>query len=86
MEIKWNSNKMTINKVLLAHSPIIEVYIISVVSQQQSHDSDNLAHKAQNIHFLTLYKKKKIRRPLVNSCIFSWFPRVAKRWSKIRQV
>lgn len=59
MEIKLNSNKMTINKVLLAHSPIIEVYIISVVSQQQSHDSDNLAHKAQNIHFLTLYKKKK---------------------------
>ena len=70
MEIKWNSNKMTINKVLLAHSPIIEVYIISVVSQQQSHDSDNLAHKAQNIHFLTLYKKKKIRR-LWSTVVFS---------------
>ena len=71
MEIKWNSNKMTINKVLLAHSPIIEVYIISVVSQQQSHDSDNLAHKAQNIHFLTLYKKKKKFADLWSTVVFS---------------
>lgn len=48
---------MTINKVLLAHSPIIEVHIISVVSQQQSHDNDNLAHKHKDLIF-TLYKKK----------------------------
>lgn len=31
MEIKWNSNKMTINKVLLAHSPIIGGYTLSLL-------------------------------------------------------
>ena len=46
----WKLNEiqtsMSTNKVLLAHSPIIQVHIISVVFQQQSHDSDSLAHKA----------------------------------------